>query len=223
MEIQRRSKPVRHAWHGRVQLSDGGSAVDFQTGVSTRITWWDKTSPEGIPVADVRNDSAFKVVLSDAEMAALREGTSWLTLTTGNYLVAPKPSHPRFPAAALAVDRDQATPHEFSVPNNFYYGRILFEDGTPPVLKPEPWPGAEISVNFPYAGRFRPDAEGYFKVFLEPEQLAALKERRPSMNIYVPLQEQGRGRAIAEFPPGLLSQDKEKAGVVKFPKPDYMD
>ncbi|HHY84641.1 MAG TPA: hypothetical protein GYA07_03770 [Verrucomicrobia bacterium] len=221
VEIKRRAKPDRKAWYGRLRLTGGGSPVDFQTGISTRITWWDKTSPEGIPLARVGTDSTFKVVLSEAELALLREGASWLTVTTGNFTSEPKSSDPRFPAAALAADEDRAVAQAFSIPDHFYYGRILFEDGSPPVLNPEPWADAEVHVDFPYAGMFHPDAEGYFKLYLEPEQLAALKEQRPGMNIYVPLKEPGRSRAIAEFPAGLLSQDKTEAGVVKIPKPDY--
>ena len=100
--------------------------------------------------------------------------------------------------------------------------RILFDDDSAPVLNSKPWPGAEITVSFPYAGQAHIDSEGYFKVFLEPDQMTALKKRKPSKNIYTPTQEQGSSRANDEFPPRLLSQNKSEAGVVKIAKPAYL-
>ena len=158
---------------------------------------------------------------TDGELDDLKNGKSWLTTTVGNYLVEPKKSDPKFPATLLALDKTTAATHRVMLPQNFYYGRILFEDGSAPILNPKPWSGAEITVSFPYAGQARLDSEGYFKVFLAPDQMTALKQRRPSKNIYTPMQEQGNSRAYDEFPPDLLSQDKSKAGVVKIAKPAY--
>ena len=59
----------------------------------------------------------------------------------------------------------------------FYHGRILFEDGSPPILNPVPWPGAEIRIDFPYAGSPRIDSKGYFKVYFTKEQYEKIKAR----------------------------------------------
>jgi hypothetical protein len=142
-------------------------------------------------------------------------------MTVGNRLTQPKKSDPRFPAALLALEREKAAPHKIYRPQYYYYGRVLFEDGSPAILDPNPWPGAEIEVSFPYARPATLDAEGYFKVVLLPDQFANLKARKPSKNIYCPTVDRNRSRAADAFPPGLLSQDKAKAGVVRIAKPIF--
>src|SRR4029078_61546 len=119
----------------------------------------------------------------------LKSGKSWLTLTTGNFATMPKKTDPRFPANLLVSDKEEGTPHQLGRVQGYYYGRIVFEDGSLAVLNPKPWPSAEISLDFAYAGRATLDAEGYFQVFLEPDQFAKLKQERPRQNIYCPLPE----------------------------------
>jgi hypothetical protein len=99
----------------------------------------------------------------------------------------------------------------------FYYGRVLFEDGTPPVLDRSLWKGADIWVDFSFNGPARPDSEGYFKVTFTPEQFEQMKAQKPRNYIYVP----NRAGAIESFPFDLLSTDKAKAGVVRIAKPVF--
>ncbi len=102
----------------------------------------------------------------------------------------------------------------------FYYGRILFEDGSPPVIVPEPWPGAKIMVDFSYAGSPQINSQGYFKVFFTKEQYEKAKAQKVRKNIYIPnYNEKGSSTARFAFPVALLSQDKTNAGVVKIPRP----
>ncbi len=85
----------------------------------------------------------------------------------------------------LTKDYDKARPIKVTAPS-YYYGRLLFEDGSPPVLDPPPWPGAEIMVSFPYGGQADFDAQGYFKLAMTAEQSELLLKRKDQRNIYIP-------------------------------------
>jgi len=214
-------KPERRRWCGIVQFHDSSPAVDFQSGLSTQITLWQEGFKDGFPIDRVDGRGDFSIALSDKEMADLKNGKSRLTITTGNFLTESSRSDEQFPAELLSLEKGKAIPKKISWPK-FYYGRILFEDGSIPVLDPEPWPGAEISVSFPYAGSPRIDSQGYFRVYFSEEQIEKLKTDKQRSNIYVPSYvERGSARAVAVFPADLLSQDKSKAGVVKIPKPGF--
>jgi hypothetical protein len=213
-------KPARTPWYGRVQLEGSNPAAGFEAGISIHVTLWDDSSPDGIQLASVNHQGSFETVFSDTEMDLLKQGKSWLTVTVGNYLTHARKEDPRFPVALLAREKDQAKALNISGPK-YYWGRLLFEDGSPAILGSSPWSGAEIHPDFPYVGMARLDAEGYFKVFFTPEQFKELKSHKPRKNIYIPMEEQGRSTAMEIFPPELLSQDKAKAGVVKIAKPGF--
>jgi protocatechuate 3,4-dioxygenase beta subunit len=114
--------------------------------------------------------------------------------------------------------------------NKLYYGRILFEDGSPIVIKPEPWPGAEIRINLVEDERSRGQSivyiineEGYLKVYLSQEQYYKIKLRKAWFEIMIPdtyTSVDGRRviRGETVFANDLLATDKSKAGVVKIPK-----
>ncbi len=213
------TKPRRKLWHGQVQFDDSGPAVDFKHGVSTKITLWEKGFKEGIAVGKVSHKGFFNVAFSEKEISDLKKGESWLTMTVGNYLTAPKKEDTRFPVKMLTLKKNKAQSVKIPRPK-FYYGRILFEDGTPAFLDNEPWPGAEIMVSFPYAGSARPDAQGYLRIYFTKEQDEKVKERKTRKNIYIPDHlKVGRSTAKVAYPVSLLSQDKAKAGEVKIPRP----
>lgn len=213
-----RKRPTRKNWFTEVRFEDGKPAVDFQNNLQTRVTMWDHTSKQGIYLGGVGYKGDFHTPFSDEEMKKLKSGDIWLTLTTGNWSTALKPDHPRLNPADLHPDREQVKPIRIKRPG-YLHGRILFDDGAPPVLDPEPWPGAKIRVNFAYAGAVSPDADGYFKIFFTPKQLEQLKARKTRRNIYIPLEQKGRSRALYAFPADRLSPSKDKAGVVKIPRP----
>ena len=221
VEIKARlTKPNRRVWYGRVQFDDSSPAADFKHGVSTSITLWEKELPDGIQLAIVSYQGFFNAAFSDREIADLEKGKNWLTMTVGNYLTEAKKDDPRFPAEMLAREKEKAEPRQIGRPI-YYYGRILFADGSPAILDPKPWPGAELRVDFPYAGSANLDAQGYLKVFFGPEQFEQVKSQKPRKNIYCPTQEQGTSVAGEVFPAELLSPDKTKAGVVRVSKPIY--
>lgn len=214
-----RIRPKREVYYGRLEFADGSPTQDFVMGLNSRITLWEEGEEDGIEVGSVNNQGCFSVLLSEQEIAGLQAGRIWLTATISNYLTEAHKTDRRIPFETLARDKDQAQVVQVEG-SPYYYGRVLFEDGTPPILDPAPWPGAEISLSFSYAGMATPDAEGYFKVMLTAEQVEKLSADRPQMNIYIPDPVRtGRSTARFAFPVGLLSQDKAKAGVVRIPRP----
>jgi hypothetical protein len=214
-----RTRPKRNVYYGLLEFADGSPPVEFVRGVRSRISLWEQKAKDGISVGAVNNKGYLTILLSDSELADLKKGTTWLTVTIGNFLVEARKTDMRFPIEMLTKNKDKARALRVQAPK-YYYGRILFEDGSPPILDPPPRPGAEIIVSFPYAGIPRIDSQGYFKVFFTKEQFEQAKARKVRNNIYIPdYLKQGKATARVAFPASLLSQDKAKAGVVKIPRP----
>jgi len=104
------------------------------------------------------------------------------------------------------------------------YGRVLFEDGSPAVIKPEPWPGAKTRILVPVGRRARGIAtveeDGYFAAYVDERELEQLKSIGSSLIINVPTTQQGRRKTVGRFPFELLSTEKSKAGVFKVSRPE---
>lgn len=220
-EVARNStitKPARQTWCGKVQFEGNDAAKGMQPGIRTQISLWEAPYDDEIKLATVDREGRFAASFSAVEMAQLKSGQSWLTITVGNWLTEAKKSDPIFPVDKLG-DQNTAKAVTVSAPQ-FYYGRILFEDGRPPKLEPPPWPGARITLSFPYAGMVEPDEEGYFKVFFTQEQYDKAAADKPQKNIYIPNpSEHGSATARVAFPVELLSRDKARAGIVRVPRP----
>ena len=213
------TKPKRKVWFSRVRFDDSTPAADFETGVSTKVTLWEKNVKAGIQLGQIDREGGFHAAFSDKEIADLKAGKSWLTLTVGNWLTEARKDHPKLSVEKLSLDKQTVQPVTIAKPG-YYYGRVLFEDGSPPILVPAPWPGAAIQVDFPYAGMPQIDPEGYFKVYFTKEQYEKLKADKVRKNIYIPSYEQkNSSTAQFEFPASKLSRDKRKAGVVRIPFP----
>ncbi len=214
----RAAKPQRKVWFAQVQFDDATPACDFEDGVTTRVTLWERGVKAGIKLGEVGHDGYFHAAFSEKELAALKTGASWLTLTMGNWATEAREDDPRLSIDRLSLDKRTGQPVKIAAPQ-FYYGRILFGDGSPPVLDPAPWPGAEIHVDFSYAGSARVDSQGYFKVYFSREQYEMAKIDRSRENIYIPdYESKGTSTARFEFPVSKLSRNKELAGVVKIPR-----
>ncbi len=215
-----RTKPQRDVYYGKLEFADGSPPVNFVQGVNSRITLWEQQAADGIDVGSVNNKGYFRVFLSEEDVTNLKTGKIWLTITIANFLTEARKTDQRFPPEMLTKDKDQARPVQVTAPA-YYFGRLLFEDGSPAILDPAQWPGAEISVDFPFAGMAHIDLEGYFRVLLTTEQFEKLSVDKPRRNVYVPdPQQKGTSRATTVYPANLLSRDRAKAGVVKIPRPD---
>ena len=215
-----RTKPKRDVYYGLCEFADGSPPVEFVKGVDSRITLWENKEKDGIGIGSINNRGYFTILLSDAELANLRKGRTWLTITIGNVLVKASKTDMRFPVEMLTRDKEQARPLQVAAPA-YYYGRILFEDGSCPILDPVPWPGAAIWVDIRYGGFTEIDPQGYFKVSLTKEHFEKLIAEKPRRNIYIPdLIRRGRAKAEYTFPTHLLSQDITQAGIVRIPRPE---
>ena len=216
------TKPKRKAWHAQVQFDDSTPAADVEHELSTKIALWEKDIKECIHLGKVGHDGYFSTAFSDKEIANLKTGRSWLTMTVGHWLTEAKIDDPKLSAEGLALDKAIVQPVKVGR-LRFYHGQILFEDGSPPILDPVPWPGAEIGVDFSYGGSAPIDAEGYFKVYFPKEQYKAAKAKKVRNNIYIPsFEERGVSTGRFVFPVSKLSQKKAEAGVVRIPRPGPM-
>jgi beta-lactamase regulating signal transducer with metallopeptidase domain len=111
------------------------------------------------------------------------------------------------------------------VPSKYVlYGRVLFEDGSPAVVEPTPWPGAKSSIFVPMGSRGRGiadiDDDGYFAVHLSAREHENLKSGKDQLMVNIPTSQEGRRRTVGKFPFEILSEDRDKAGVIRVKRPE---
>ena len=214
----RRIKPKRSSFYGQIQFKDSPTPIDFMIELRAAITLWEKDKPQCFKLTNAGRDGFFNIALSQKELSDIKSGKSNLRVTLGNWLTKAGKNDLVFPPKMLGA-KSKIKPFEIDRPQ-FYYGRILFEDSSPPVLKPLPWPGAEISISFSYAGSSTIDNKGFFKVFFTDEQYKELMTKKDRRNIYIPsYTKKNNASAKHIFPVSLLSKDKNKPGVIKIPRP----
>lgn len=110
------------------------------------------------------------------------------------------------------------------IAKNIFYGRVLFRDDSPAVIKPTPWPGAETSILIPMGLRARGvaevDDEGYFVVHLSDREVEMLESGASRLIINVPTSERGHRKTMGDFPFKKLAEDKSKAGTLRIEHPN---
>ena len=211
--------PERDHYWGGLKFDDGSPASDFVTSMRVRLSLWETDEVAPLRLTSVENTGKFSAQFSVEEMKSLEDGTSFITLTLGNDFTQPTRDDMRFPVERLTKDPEAINPLSISSPE-YYWGRLLFEDNTPPDIKPSPWPGAEISIYFPFSGAVVPDQEGYFRVLLTDQQLEELIAQKARKNIYIPsYTNMHHSTALHVFPPGMLHKEKDHAGVLRISKP----
>jgi beta-lactamase regulating signal transducer with metallopeptidase domain len=106
------------------------------------------------------------------------------------------------------------------------YGRVLFEDGTPAVLRPAPWRGAGTRI-MPSRGRAKRapavsevDAQGYFAIYLDQAERERFASDQIQLSISLPSSQEHRFETVGQFPADKLSPDKSQAGVVRIKRPE---
>jgi len=130
----------------------------------------------------------------------------------------------------VTLTAGQATNLDFQLTGkDVLYGRVLFEDGTPAVLRPSPWKGAvtrlQLTGGYRIAGINEVDAQGYFTLYLDATQREALAAGSSRILINVPTDQERRWEPGGEFPFDKLAPDKAQAGTVtgKQPAPSPQD
>jgi hypothetical protein len=220
--VQQEAKQVRRLYYGRVLFDDESPAVVPSLRLKPSITKWYADAAEGKRIVTIEDDGYFVAPISDEDMERLISGDCWLTVHFANdpWKQDVSKDDQRFPVELLGAERDKAGTVTIARPP-IYYGRILFDDGTPPVLDPEPWPGANIHMDIPFEST-DVDDEGYFCVYFSDKQLEKLKARGAKFGIYCPKYEERHvSGQVAKFPVELMSTDKSKAGIVEIHKPVY--
>jgi beta-lactamase regulating signal transducer with metallopeptidase domain len=110
--------------------------------------------------------------------------------------------------------------------NKIYYGRILFEDGGPVVITPEPWPGAKTQIDLEEKGRTGSrsvvdiNKDGLFRVSLSQEQYQQLQSGKAWFEVLVPYTDKKAYLGQKVFAYDLLATDKAKAGVAWIARPN---
>jgi hypothetical protein len=109
--------------------------------------------------------------------------------------------------------------------NKLYYGRVLFDDGTPAVIKYGPGAGTEVDLVNQNGEEERRigdlDGEGYFSVHLSDEQFRRAQTGEIRLEVCIGYRE-GTSMSETVTAVDLLATDKEEAGVARVPKP-YVD
>ena len=217
-----RKKPKREVYYGLCEFTDGSPPAKSVKVVNNPITLWDQTERNGSGIGRIDNNGYFTILLSKKELADLRKCTIWLTITIGGWQVEARRCDTRFPAEMLTKDRRKARPVKVAAPAS-YYGRILFEDDSCPILDQPPWPGAQIQVGFLDGAITTIEPDGYFEVSMTKEQYQQLEAQETRPNIYIPDPGRKGRRSTAKYvyPAHLLSQDIYEACVVRIRRPKY--
>jgi hypothetical protein len=89
------TKPDRNAWHARVIRDDAKMVATVGGRVLTRVTLWETNVKDGIWISHVNTDGYFEALFSDQEIADLKSGESWITVTVGDWQRAARPDDSR--------------------------------------------------------------------------------------------------------------------------------
>lgn len=111
--------------------------------------------------------------------------------------------------------------------NHKYYGKVVFEDGAPAVLKPMgPFRKTYIMIhegmeNFYINEVGRVEADGVFEIRLRASQVERLETGQTHLSVYVPNpDEEGAIREVGEFPFRKLSRNRDAVEVVVVMRPE---
>jgi hypothetical protein len=233
----------------RNQIFDNSQTVDFQfeqfpagtAAISGRVA-----GPDSKPLADFTVQLSNKVDWNDYSGGYLRQYAYRLSvsdvdgqfriddLPAGQYDIGAYKSDGTytFPSREVALQERTITNVTFepttkvpagstALDKRAYYGRVLFDDGTPAAFDPGPWRRAKVHVDV-LRGSGDVDDQGYFRADLTEKEFDSLVTEKATYGIYCPVPgEEGVSTQVASFPAKLLSPDKSQAGIVKIFKPIY--
>lgn len=209
---------------GQMLAPDSEAIEEFKLDVRNRIDWKDRSG-------EYLYQFGIKEYVSDPEGRFEVSG-----LPAGKYSVALWPTIRKATgrttdfvdrreyicelAEGQTIDIAEATEKEKA-----WYGRVLFDDGTPAVL-----PGAKTEIaqwSEPYGGMVwtvaRVDEEGYFTAFFSDDVVQLLKSEEVWLTTYIGKKSRSVSRRFQgeKLPFSLLSMDKEKAGTLKISRPAF--
>ena len=229
----------------RNQVFEGSQTVDFQFGdfpAADSVLCGQVVQQDGEAVRNFTIDVHAKVDFSDYSTKYLQQfgvevpfhtadgRFETRALPAGKYTVLATPENARAYdyinwQDCKLVDKERTEIKIKIARKKVLYGRVLFEDGSPAVIKPPPWAGARTSitqwnVDLPMGSRIgEVDDDGYFELYLSENELEQLKTGKNWLSIDIPTDEQGSRKQVGTFPFGLLATEKNKAGVVEIKRP----
>jgi len=205
---------------GQVLDQKGNPLKEFTIDVATKMDWEVRKNPDdkfypmtGYRVPFISEDGSFK-------LGNLPEGD--LTVRAIPFDIRKYEMHR---GEDVRLQAGKTTTINLEVTSKgILYGRILFRDESPAVIKPAPWPGAKTSILLTMGSRARGvaevDDEGYFAVNLSDREIELLESGRSRLIINVPTSEERRSKSMGDFPFKKLSADKSKAGILRIEHPE---
>jgi hypothetical protein len=229
----------------RNQVFKGSQTVDFQFGdfpAADSVLCGQVVEKDGEVIQEFTIDVQLKVDFSDYSTKYLQQFGVKVPFSTadgrfetralpaGKYTVLATPKNARAYdylnwQDCKLVDKERTEIKIEIARKKVLYGRVLFEDDSPAVIKPPPWAGARTSitqwnVDLPMGSRIgEVDDDGFFELYLSQEELEQLKTGKSWLSIDIPTDEQGSRKQVGIFPFGLLATEKNKAGVVEIKRP----
>jgi hypothetical protein len=205
---------------GQVLDQKGNPLKEFFIDVTTKMDWEVRKNPDGkfYPMTGYRvpfisKDGSFK-------LDSLPDGDFTVRVIPFNIR---KYEMNRGEQVKLQAGKTTTVNLEV-ISKNVLYGRVLFRDGSPAVIKPAPWPGAETRILLPMGSRARGIAEvgdeGYFAVSLSDREIELLQSGGSRLVINVPTSEEHRSKSMGDFPFEKLAAVKNEAGILTIERPD---
>jgi hypothetical protein len=110
------AKPKRRRWYAQVIFADETPAADFENDVLSRVTLWEKDGEGGFNLGKVSHKGTFSAAFSKNEIAQLKAGKMWLTLTVGNHRTFAKKGDTNLDLKHLSPDRKRLKAVEVARP-----------------------------------------------------------------------------------------------------------
>ena len=206
---------------GKIVKPDGSAATEFTVDVRNKVDWKDDSGQYlhqfGIKKSFVSPDGRF-------EISGLASGISSVGINlTGKEFERAEFNVKFFRLSCELLDGKITEVTNETLAKKAWYGRVLFEDGTPAVL-----PGATTKILVWSKGfdeghaTATVDEEGYFTARFSDDALQRLK----SEEIWLTINVTKSTRLFSEiqkekFPFRLMSMDKEKAGTLNINRPAF--
>ncbi len=207
--------------NGKVVDQNGDPLTEFHIDVSTKIDWEVMKNPDGEFYKTAGYHIPFVSADGTFELGGLPDADVRVRVIP--FQIQAYSSHR---AEELVLSTGRTSTIELKVTaKNVLFGRVLFKDGSPAVIKPPRWKGARTRVSaryedMPWAGTSATiEADGYFAIHVDEQELAALRSGRAQLTVQVPDAEERHSSSAGIFPFERLSRDKSKAGVLKIEHP----
>jgi hypothetical protein len=110
------TKPNRRLWYVEVVFDDKKPATDFENDLRTRVTLWEEDAEIGFDLDFVDYKGQFSAAFSEKEIADLKAGKTWLTLTVGNQWTAARKDDVKLDLDNMSLDPSKVKVVEVTKP-----------------------------------------------------------------------------------------------------------